>query len=355
LLVFNDMDVSLDRREQQILSAIVEAHVNSGEPVASRALSGKGPERLSPASIRNTMADLEERGLLEQPHASAGRVPTDLGYRVYVNNLMRERQIAPAEEEFIRQALGRPGTEFPDLLAEVPRVLSRLSHQIGLVVAPTVGQVRLRRIEFVRLSPSRVVAVIVGETGLLHNKVFETDHDFDQENLDRAGRYLTDTFQDCTLPECRERIQKMLAEEQALYDRLHRDALTLGRASMAAEGDGTDPQNVLLDGASNLLEAPEFASVERVRGILRTLDEKNQLLHLLTRCIEEGNRGVQVFIGSESLVPELERCTVVTSAYGPGGDPRGALGVIGPTRMEYAKAVALVDYVSRFFGRLLTR
>ncbi len=347
------MDVRLDRREQQILSAIVEEHVASGEPVASRSIARKGRQPLSAASVRNTMAALEERGLLEQPHTSSGRVPTELGYRVYVDNLMRGRQIAPDEERFIREALGRPVAEVSDLFAEVPRVLSRLSHQIGMVVTPSVSDVRLRRIEFVRLAPSRIVAIVVGESGLIHNKVVEPDEDFSQETLDWASRYLTDRFQGHTLLETREKVLAMLQEEQALCDRIHRDALNLARASVEGESGGAELHQVLLDGAVNLLEVPEFSDLVRLRGIFRTLEEKHQLLRLLNRCIEEGRTGVRVLIGSETRVPDLDRCTLVTSNYGSEGAPRGAVGVLGPTRMEYAKAVALVDYVSRFFDRLL--
>lgn len=349
------MEVSLGRREQLILSAIVEEHVATGDPVASKVLATKGRERLSSATIRKSMADLEEIGLLEQPHASSGRVPTDLGYRVYVNNLMREGRIAPSEEQFIHRSLSKPVSEVSDLYAEVPRVLSKLSHQIGVVVTPAVADVRLRRIDFIRLGPSRVVALVVGETGVIHNKVVETDEDFVQESLDRASRFLTDRFQGHTLVETREKILSLLEEEQALYDRLQREALTLGRASVEEDVPATEFNHVLLDGAANLLEAPEFADVDRLRRTLRTLEEKHQLLNLLNRCLEAGASGVKVYIGSETLVPELDRCALIACNYGAEGSPKGTVGVIGPTRMEYARAVALVDYVSRFFGRLLAR
>lgn len=349
------MDIQLDVREQQILSAVVEHHVGTGEPVPSRAISGKGPHKLSPASVRSTMAELEERGLLEQPHASAGRVPTELGYRVYVDNLMRQRRVAPSDQEFIQQSLERPVSEISGLFEQVPRVLSSLSHQVGVVITPDISELKLRRIEFVRMAARRVVAIVVAETGVVHNKVFESEEDHVQEALDRAGRYLTGTFAGFTLPEVREKIQTMLAEEQALYDRLHRDALNLGRAGMDDAAAASDRTRVYLDGAVNLLAAPEFADVERMKGILRTIEERHHLLELLNRCIEEGGSGVKILIGSETKLPDLDHCTLVTSAYGAEGAPRGALGLIGPTRMEYAKAVALVEYVSRFFGQMLAR
>jgi len=349
------MDLQLNGREQQILSAVVEHHVGTGEPVPSRAISGKGPQRLSPASIRHTMAELEERGLLEQPHASAGRIPTELGYRVYVDNLMRQRRVAPADQEFIQQSLDRPISEVSDLFTQVPRVLASLSHQVGVVISPNLSELRLRRIEFVRLAARRVVAIVVAQSGVIHNKVFESGEEHTQEALDKAGRYLTDTFEGSTLPEVREKILSLLAEEQALYDRLHRDALNLGRAGMDDAGAPSDHARVFLDGATNLLAAPEFADLERIKGVFRTIEEKNNLLRLLDRCIEEGGGGVKVLIGSENRLPDLDHCALVASTYGAEGSPRGVLGLIGPTRMEYAKAVALVEYVSRFFGQMLAR
>jgi heat-inducible transcriptional repressor len=349
------MDINLDRREQQVLCAIVEEHVSSGGPVSSRALSRRGPEKVSAATLRNTMADLEDKGLLEQPHASAGRVPTDLGYRVYVNGLMRQRKVPPAEEQFIQKSLGAPVGEVNEIFSQVSKVLSQVSHQVGVVVTPNISRIQLKHMEFVRLAPRRAVAILVAESGVIHNKVFETAGEYTQDQLDRAGRYLTETFQGRTLPEIRERIRQMMAEERATYDRLVRDALTLGKASISDGVEEARAGQVYLDGASNLLEAPEFSDVLKLQGILRTLDERESLIVLLNRCIDGGDEGVRVLIGSETDLPDLSRCTVITSTYGPEGAPSGTLGVIGPTRMEYAKAVALVDYVSRFFGGLLSR
>jgi heat-inducible transcriptional repressor len=349
-------EIPLDRRAQEILGAVVEQYVQSGEPVGSRTLAQRNPERLSPATIRNTMADLEQLGLLEQPHTSAGRVPTELGYRVYVNNLMHDRPIGRSEEKLIQESLGHPGADASQLFAQVSRVLSQISHQIGVVITPNISRVRLKHLEFVRLAPRRCVAIIVAESGVIHNKVFETEEDYAQDQLDGAGRFLTETFQGMTLPETRERILAMLTEEKALYDRMLHDALTLGSASVegtVAVAGLADSHHVFLDGASNLIDKPEFADAERLKAIFRAFEQKHDILRILNRCIEEAQPGVRVLIGSETDLPDLNQCTLITSTYGPEGAPLGALGVLGPTRMEYAKAVALVDYVSRFFGSLL--
>jgi len=346
-------EITLDRRAQEILGAVVEQYVQSGEPVGSRTLSQRSAEHLSAATIRNTMADLEQLGLLEQPHTSAGRVPTEMGYRIYVDNLMRDHPIAQADERFIQESLGHAGADATQLFSQVSRVLSQLSRQIGVVITPNISRVRLKHLEFVRLTPRRIVAIIVAETGVIHNKVFDTEEDYAQDQLDHAGRFLTETFQGMTLPETREKILTMMAEEKALYDRLVRDALTLGRASVDDTAEPADGHHVFLDGASNLLDNPEFADAERMKAIFRTFEEKHHILKILNRCIDEGQTGVRILIGSETDLPELNQCTIITSAYGPEGAALGALGVLGPTRMEYAKAVALVEYVSRFFGTLL--
>ncbi|MBI3449391.1 MAG: heat-inducible transcription repressor HrcA [Acidobacteria bacterium] len=346
-------DIALDQRGQEILGAVVEQYVRSGEPVGSRTLAQKSSEHLSAATIRNTMADLEQLGLLEQPHTSAGRIPTELGYRVYVNNLMRGHPIARADEQFIHASLGQPVTDAAALFGQVSRVLSQLTNQIGVVITPNVSRVRLRHLEFVQLASRRVVAILVAETGIIHNKVFETEDEYAQDQLDRAGRFLTETFQGMTLPETRERIVAMMAEEKALYDRLLKDAITLAQASVDQMPEEPTERHVFVEGTSNLLDSPDFADAERLKAIFRTFEEKHRILRILNRCLEEGHPGVKVLIGSETDLPELNQCTLITSAYGPEGQPLGALGVLGPTRMEYAKAVALVDYVSRFFGTLL--
>jgi len=299
------------------------------------------------------MADLEQMGLLEQPHTSAGRIPTETGYRVYVDNLMRDRPIALTDERYIREALGRQGADASQLFSQVSRVLSQISRQIGIVITPNIARVKLKHLEFVRLAPKRIVAIIVAESGVIHNKLFEAEDDYAQDQLDRAGRFLTETFEGMTLPETREKILAMMTEEKALYDRLLHDALVLGRASVADAEETGDSHGVFLDGASNLIDKPEFADAERLKAIFKTVEEKHQILRLLNRCIDEGQPGVRVFIGSETDHPDLDQCTLITSTYGPEGTPIGALGVLGPTRMEYARAVALVDYVSRVFGSLL--
>lgn len=347
-------DVSLDRRSQEILEAVVESYIHKGEPVGSRAVSKMSSEGLSAATIRNVMAELEEGELLTQPHTSAGRIPTDLGYRLYVDSLMKARRLRKDEEQMIESSLLATPIELHDLFGSVSRILSRLSHHLGLVVSPHISRARLKETEFVRLGKNRVLVIIVAVSGMIHNKVIAIDGDHPQEKLDKIGRYLSDEFRGNTLAEIRDRILEMMGQEKALYDALLRDALELGRASLEIEEEQTGGE-VFVDGTSNLLAEPEFSSINRLKGLFRTFEEKHELLRVLNSCLENEQPGVKLLIGSENPHPDLAGCTLVASSYGTGGRTLGTLGIIGPTRMEYARAIALVDSVARLFSDALVR
>ncbi len=350
-------DIQLDRRDEEVLEAVITAYIETGEPIGSRTISRLNREGLSPATIRNIMADLEDKRLLMHPHTSAGRVPTDLGYRVYVNSLMKTRTLPASEEHMIESKLAASQPDAGELFGSVSRLLSRLSRHMGVIVSPHIVRVRLRDIEFVKLGPHRVLVIIVAASQTIHNKVIEIEEEFDQETLDRLGRYLTETFRDHTLPEIRDRILEMMGEEKALYDTMLRDALKLGRASIEdvdADVEGGTGR-VFVDGTSNLLAEPEFNSIDRLKGLFRTFEEKHELLRVLNSCLAEDAAGVRVIIGSENPSRQMSDCALVAAPYGVPGATLGTLGIIGPTRMEYARAIALVDSVARLFSNSLAR
>jgi len=349
-------EIMLDKRDQEILEAIVASYVGTGEPVGSRTISRLNREGLSAATIRNVMADLEEKNLLAQPHASAGRIPTDLGYRVYVDSLMKARKLPAADERFIESSLQDPPAEIMSLFSNASKILSRLSKHLGVVVSPHLSRARLRDVEFVRLAPRRVLVILVAASGIIHNKVIEVEQEFEQEKLDRIGKYLTATFKGHTLPEIRDEILELMGQEKALYDDLLRDALELGRAGLEVETRSEEVSGeVFVDGAANLLSDPEFARIERLKGLFRTFEEKHELLRVLNNCLEQQTEGVRVIIGSEISSPEMSDCALIASGYGMEGQTLGTLGIIGPTRMEYARAIALVDSVARLFSAALSR
>ncbi len=342
-------DVRLDARETEILKSVIQSHILSGQPVGSQSLSRGFGLDLSAATIRNTMADLEARGLLTHPHTSAGRIPTDMAYRLYVDHLMGPPRMAAHHAHAIDEALLRSRAEIPELLAEASRQLSLFSKHVGVGLAPEIRRIVVEHVEFVRLDPHRVVAVIVGRSGVVHNRILEADEPKEQEELDRIARFLSEKFGGKTLLEMRQILLERMAEEAAAYDRLVGRSLEFGRRALSTE---TVSAEVFVEGASNLLDEPEFADLERMKGLIRTLGERNHLVDLLSRVLE--GQGVQVVIGAENPVSDLSDCSLVASTYRSGDQEVGTVGIMGPKRMEYARAVALVHHLAQVLTRLLS-
>jgi heat-inducible transcriptional repressor len=340
----------MDTRTREILKSVVVNYILTGEPVGSRTIARTTREGLSAASVRNVMADLEESGFLTQPHTSAGRIPTDKAYRYYVDHLAGHDALGADDRAAIREALAGPGAEPGGSMELVPRLLSRLSRQVGCFVAPPIGEVVLRHIEFVRVGEKRVVAVIVDRLGMVTHRLLETSADYAQPDLDRAGRYLVEEFAGKTLREIRAELVALMAHEKAVFDRLLRDAVSLGTSCLAPE---PEERRLVLEGTSNIIQAPEFKDLDTMRRLFATFEEKHRLVGLLDRCMNEA--GVRVVIGSESADPALHDLSLVLSPYPGQEGAAGVFGILGPTRMAYDRAVALVDYISRLLSASLTR
>jgi heat-inducible transcriptional repressor len=338
----------MDRRAREIFRAIVSTHLSTGEPVGSRTLSGLSREHLSPATIRNVMADLEEMGFLEQPHTSAGRVPTERGYRLYVDSMLQAPPLSHGDERAIREGLF--GTDdLPALLERASLLLSRLSRHLAIVVAPSLSQVVLRHVEFVVLDGKRVLAIFVSHTGALQSRVLQTEGDLGQEDLTRMGNFLSSVLSGRTLPAIRNELLRLMREEKAQYDRLLQRALELG-ARTFEDGPST-PAGVYVEGAANLLAQAGAQDLDGMRSLFRAFEDKHHIVALLNQCLE--GEGVRVLIGSESGAPELRGMSLVAAQYGSDRSPRGALGVVGPLRMEYGRAITLVDCIARAFTDVL--
>ena len=339
----------LDDREEAILRSVIREHIVSGEPIGSRTVSKGRRLDLSPATIRNIMSELEDRGFLIQPHTSAGRVPTAKAYRVYVDRMIRRPKMSVAQARAIDEAMLPRRGEITDLLTETSRQLSFFSQQVGVVLAPELERIVVEHMEFVRLDAHRVVAVLVGRSGVVHNRILFVDAPMEQSELDRIGRYLSQEFCGRTLPRIRELLREKMKEERAAYDELMARGLELGRKTLAAE---TGEAEVYVDGASNLLGSPEFADPERVKTLFQALERKRTLIDLLGRVLSD--RGVQVVIGDEQPSDDLADCSLVASTYGAGGRVMGTLGIVGPKRMEYARAIALVDHLAQLLNRFFS-
>lgn len=345
-----DRDNALTPRAREVLRLVVQEHVRSGEPVSSRHVAELYPESVSPATIRHLMADLTQLGLLSQPHTSAGRVPTDTGYRYVVDGVLAGGRRLPAREARRIESLLCSSGQLEDLLASASRLLAEMTHQVGVAVAPDLEGALLEHVEFVRIASHRVVAIFVSESGLVTHRVVDVDEELSQEELDRLSGRLREQLTGNTLPQVKERLLAALEED-------HRTARKLGRlavdsvVSFLDQPFASPSAELFVEGTSSLLDAPELSNVDRLREVLRALEERTRLLRLLDGCLR--SHGVQVLIGSETQDPGLAPLSVVASSYAAGSE-RGLVGIVGPRRMEYARAVALVDHFARTISRALT-
>jgi heat-inducible transcriptional repressor len=339
----------LDERAKDVLRAVVEEFVDSGEPVGSNQLTRSGNFEVSPATMRNVLAELEELGYLEKPHTSAGRVPTDQGYRFFVDTLVQLKEPSAKDREQIEQGLTGRGIE--ERLADAGRVLHSISRHAAVVLIPRPSGVLVKRIEFLRLREDRVLAILVGQSGQMQNKLLELDAPLDAADLQAAANYLNDFFQDSlTVEDVRARLLQELELERTQYDALASRALKLG----AAATDVSSDEKVVIEGTGTFLEAPEFAEdVRRMRALFRALDEKHRLLALLDRV--QRAREMQIFIGAESEFSSQGDVSLIASPYGVGDSVLGTVGVIGPTRMNYQRIIPLVNFTAQVLTRALDR
>ena len=338
----------LDERSRDVLRSLIQLHIATAAPVGSESLSRTLDRPLSPATIRNIMADLERLGYLDHPHTSAGRMPTDEGYRVYVDSLMSHHLLPSREAAAIATELDASGVSPHEVMDNASHLLSRLSRQVGFVLAPEMQRTSFRHIDLVRLPHPRILVVMVSGTGLVTHKVIEVDDELTQDDLQACANYLNANFTGLTLAAIRARLLDMMGEEAALYDTLLKRVVSVGERAFAAAGEDV---SVSLDGASNMLEQAEFEDVRRMRALLRTFEEKGRLVKILNACLSGG--GVRVIIGHENPDPELRGMTLVTASCTIEGDASWGLGVMGSTRMEYARVMALVDQVARTLARTL--
>ena len=342
------MTLNLSARDRKIFQAIVQDYIRYAEPVGSRTLARRHELDLSPATIRNVMADLEDLGLLSQPHTSAGRMPTDSGLRYYVDTILEVRRISEWEQETIDQEFARMSHEAEQIIRNSSRVLSSVSRHIGIVLGPRRSTLVLKKIQFIRLNRRLILAILVGQSGLVQNRIIESEGDLIQEDLDRFNRYLNEILEGLTIKEIKGRIVEEMRLEKTRFDQMLSQALALSRKVFE---DETAEESVYIDGQVNLLEYPEFADVDAMKAIFKAFEDKSILVMLLDKTLAAS--GVQIFIGSENELAEMEGCTLIASRYSRGSIPLGTLGVIGPTRLNYSRIIPVVDYTARLVSHIL--
>jgi heat-inducible transcriptional repressor len=338
---------TLTARDREILKDIILTYMLDAEPVSSRSVAKRGRLGLSAATIRNVMADLEESGYLAQPHTSAGRVPTRAAYHLFIESLMQARKVSARDRRYIDEHLAAGNADVEQLMGATSHLLSELSHQVGIVITPALGETALKAVDFVPLSGRKVLCVVVSTSGFVDNKVIETEEEVTREELQRSANYLTENFCGATLRQIRERLLVLMVEEKAQMDRAL--ALTLQLAKCGLDLD--QGPEVLVDGTTAILSQPELADIQRVRRMFDTFANKARLVRMLNQCIQ--GRGVRVLIGEDSdLTSELDFSLVATT-YGGGDRPLGTLGILGPSRMEYQKVIPLVHYLGETLSRAL--
>ncbi len=339
----------LPERDRRILAALVQAYIEHGEPISSLWLASRG-FGVSSATLRNVMARLEEQGYVRQPHTSAGRVPTDMGYRSYVDQLMAERRSArPAPE--VEERLRRAGT-VDDVLSHASHEISRASHQVGFAIAPATD-VTFEHLDFVLLEARKILVVLISAGGQISHKVIEPSEPYEREELQQAANYINAEFKGRTLSELRQSVMELLREERTLYDQLMARALRLASTTF----EGLEPQpSIYIMGTSLLLDIagsddPE-TTLATMRTLVRMMEEKTRLVQLIDACMD--GTGLTVVIGSEHRDPDLQRFSVVTSTY-TDGRRTGTVGIIGPTRMRYSRTINVVDSLSRVINKVLEK
>jgi heat-inducible transcriptional repressor len=339
----------LDERPREILRLIIRSYVTTGEPVGSRTLAKSMEWKLSPATIRNIMADLEEEGYLGHPHTSAGRVPSEKGYRFYVDNLADSAKLSKSDERYVSRMLSE--SESPeDVMSRASVVLSTISKNVGIVIAPPIGVTVLKHIEFVDLTDGKILVIFVSTSGLLQRKLIRVGERYTQEELDKAGRYLVEKFSGKTLTEIRNELLRMMQAERTLFDRML-SLLQTWRDTLDQEPIAADV--VYLQGTSNIISQPEFADVERMRTLFQMFEEKGRLVKILNECISSNPQTVKIAIGSELGVPNMRDFTLITSQYATSDHTTGFLGIIGPTRMQYERGISIVEYLGRLVGEMI--
>ncbi len=338
--------MELDERNRKVLQAVIDSYVASGLPIGSSVLVKRYDFGLSSATLRNIMAELEEMGFLTHPHTSAGRIPTDQGYRYYIDSLISIEDEAEDIDDDLRQAPPLHGEDLSELMEETSKFLATLSRCAGVVVAPSEQEARYRHVEFVRLRGRQVLIIFVTESGIVQNKLIELDESIGQYDLNRFSAYLDEELGSWTLSEIRDRLVEKMRDEKLVFARLMDETY---RASQ--EVQEREHEKVYIGGASQSLETPEFASVEKLRTLFKALEDKYKLLKLLERSVSA--QGIKVFIGSENPFFEMQGCSMVVSSYKAGANVVGTLGVIGPTRMQYRQVIHVVEYTSKMLTKLL--
>ena len=339
----------IDERTQLVLQGIINSYIETTEPVGSRTLSKQLSMPMSPATIRNIMSDLSELGFLIQTHTSAGRIPTDKAYRYYVDSLAVADSLTEEIRSRIQELSAEGVSQVEELLSNTTKILANLTHFACLVTAPKTAVSRLQRIEFIKVSTSKILVILVSKSGVVRNKLIETTEGISQDFLNSISAFLNEQFQNRSFREIRDQILQSMVEDKERYDRLLAQAVRLGKKAFEV----SDPPELYMDGHLNLLMSAAFGSRNDLRGLMGTFDQKSRIMEVLDHTMNA--EGVRIYIGIENDHEGLKDCTLVTANYRNENNVLGTLGVIGPTHMDYQRIIPVVDYTSKILSQAITR
>ena len=339
----------LDTRRKEILWAIIQSHIDLNIPIGSILISQRFPVGLSPATIRSTMSKLEEMGYITQPHTSAGRVPTEKGYRFYVDTLMGEQTISINSDltKELSDRLSSITQDSASLIKEATRTLSLFSRYLAIATPPKTEEILLKRIKFIKYENKKVLAVIISDEGVVKNKIIELDKIYTQKHLDMASNHLNCEFTGLTIRKVREKIAYQLYKEKTMCDQLVANLLYLCKDIIPLEND-----DFSLNGLSGTSNLPDFATMKQIKEIFRAIEDKRFMLKLLQLISE--SKGTQVFVGMENIFPAMSELSMVVSTYTKNKSVGGAVGIIGPTRMNYKKMISIVDHTAKALTQILS-
>jgi heat-inducible transcriptional repressor len=344
-------DESLNDRAQQLLKLLVEHYIRDGQPVGSRTLSRDVGMSLSAATIRNVMADLEELGFVTSPHTSAGRIPTDKGYRFFVDTLLKFQPLGDEQIVAIRNRLGELSSDPKALIAAASQMLSSVTRLAGVVTLPRQSHAALSQIEFVPLSDNRVLAILVVNGREVQNRILQLERYYSADELRRASNYLNMEFGGKELSAVREHLVAQLKETREHLNEMMLDAIRLAQQVVNVPPAGGGRMEYVIAGETNLMSFAELSNVEKLRRLFEAFTQQRDILHLLDQSLRAD--GVQIFIGQESGYTILDDCSVVTAPYSLDQEVVGVLGVIGPTRMAYERVIPIVDITAKLLGSAL--
>ena len=339
---------TLDERAQHLLRVLVGRYIREGSPVGSRTLSRDSGLDLSPATVRNIMADLEDMGFIESPHTSAGRVPTNKGYRFFVDTLVRFTPPTGEDIELFQVGLEEVAGNPQALALSASNLLSAVTRLAGVVTVPRRAHLALRQIDFLPLTDRRVLAILVVNETEVQNKVLSVHRDFTESELREAANYLTAQFRGLDLYQVRNHLLEELRETRESMNRVMKEAIELAQAAFPS---GEPHGEFFMAGETNLMDIEELADIEKLRGLFEAFSQRRDILHLLDQSLN--CEGVQIFIGHESGYKVLDSCSIVAAPYAADGETTGVLGVIGPTRMAYERVIPIVDVTAKLLGRAL--